>query len=87
MSGDVWTFDEAKSDFEALIERAQKGQPQRIVVNDTTIAVVVKGESTAQGGSVERGERPSFVEHLLAIPKGGDIEFERIQLDERPVEL
>ncbi len=87
MSEDVWTVDEAKSAFEAVIKRAQSGEPQRIVANGKTIAVVTKVEREAQVEENEQKERPSFVEHLLAIPKGGDVEFERIQLNERPVDI
>ena len=35
----------------------------------------------------EPNDTPTFVEHLLAIPKDGDFEFERWPLDARQVAL
>ena len=35
----------------------------------------------------EPDNTPTFVEHLLAIPKGGDFDFERWPLEPRSLDL
>lgn len=87
MSGDVWTLDEAKSDLDAVIQRAQSGEPQFITSGGITVAQVTKAQTETSHPDADQGKRLSFVEYLLTIPQGGDVEFERIDLPERPVEL
>jgi len=75
MSGDVWTLDEAKSDLDAVIKRAQAGGPQVITSDGKTVAKVIGETGTEDVKKSDQTDRPSLAEYLLTIPQGGDVDF------------
>ena len=87
MSDGVWTVDEAKSALEAVIAKAQAGEPQRITANGKEVVMVTKIEGPGATDTERRTDRPTLAEYLLSIPKGGDVEFESSNLPARPVEF
>ncbi len=73
---------DAKATLSALIEAAERGEPTTITRHGQPAAVIV---SVADAGRLYRQEKPSFVDHLFAIP--GEIEVERDQTPLRMIDL
>ncbi|MFQ8432541.1 type II toxin-antitoxin system Phd/YefM family antitoxin [Amaricoccus sp. W119] len=76
----MWTLQDAKNQFSAVVAAALAGQPQRVTRRGREAVVVV---SAAQFDRLRRAAgagEGSFVDHLLAIPSGetvaGDAEAE-----------
>ena len=76
----MWTLQDAKNQFSAVVAAALAGQPQRVTRRGREAVVVV---SAAQFDRLRRAAgagEASFVDHLLAIPSGeavaGDAEAE-----------
>ena len=80
-----WTLHEAKNRFSAVVNAAQRGQPQLVTKHGVLAAVVVSVEEYQAYVSAMRKKQPSFSEYLLAIPQT-DIEFERMEPDLRELE-
>jgi antitoxin Phd len=81
-----WTLQDAKNRFSAVVEAARRGQPQLVTKRGTPAVVVVAAEDYARLRTFEQAARPSFVDHLLAMPCD-DERFERIDADPRATEL
>ena len=95
-----WTMQDAETRFSAIADAALAGEPQRVACDGASAVVVLSADEYARlcdhqqdspptRNSAETQEDiPSFVEHLLAIPKGGpDDLFERIPWKPRDVEF
>jgi antitoxin Phd len=84
--GNHWTLQDAKNKFSALVEAAQKGEPQHVTKRGLEAVVVL---SAAEYERLMRlGEKPrrDFVEHLKAFPKIPE-EFEDIFDKREPMRL
>ena len=84
---DTWSLQDAKNRFSALVNAAIAGGPQCVTRRGEPVVVVLaldEYEHLLNGEEV-----PTFVEHLLNIPRGGppDFEFERILIEPRDVDL
>ena len=87
-----WTLQDAKNRFSAVVNAALDGDPQLVTRRGQPAVVVI---AVAEYERLRRGEpdntptrtTPTFVEHLLAIPQGGDFDFERWPRESRPLEL
>lgn len=77
-----WQLQDAKNRFSEVVERALTEGPQRVTRRGKP-AVVVIAEAEYE---TLRKPGPSFVDHLLAMPKV-DIEFERVNPPSRDVDL
>lgn len=77
-----WTLQDAKNRFSAVVEAAQRGRPQLVTKRGTPAVVVVAAEEYARLRTFEQAARPSFADHLLAMPCD-DETFERIDVDPR----
>ena len=82
-----WALQDAKNRFSAVVNAALAGEPQRVTRRGQPAVVVIAVEEYDRLRGREPGSSPTFVEHLLAIPKGGDFDFERLPLDSRPLDL
>jgi antitoxin Phd len=80
-----WTLHEAKNRFSAVVNAAQRGQPQLVTKHGVLAAVVVSIEEYQAYVSATRKEQPGFSEYLLSIPRS-DIELERMKPDLRELE-
>ena len=69
MDGSVWTLQDAKNSFSAVVKAASKGEPQTVTKRGKPAVVVLSVEDYDRL-SGRTTNRPSFVEHLLAAPKG-----------------
>ena len=83
----TWQLQDAKNRFSAVVDAALAGEPQQVTRRGKPAGVVLAVEEYERLLKEESNDNPTFVEHLLAIPKGGDFEFERWPLDARPVDL
>lgn len=73
---------DAKATLSALIEAAERGEPTTITRHGQPAAVLV---SVVDADRLYKREKPSFVDHLFAIP--GEIEVERDQTPLRMIDL
>ncbi len=82
-----WQLQDAKNRFSALVNAALAGEPQRVTRRGKPAVVVLSVEDYQRLCQAEKAAAPNFIEHLLAIPKGGpDDLFERIPVKLRDVE-
>ena len=83
--GAMWSVQDAKNKFSAVVEAARRDGPQTVTKRGEPAVVVLAAEEYERLRSLEAKQRPSFVEHLLAIPKGPP--FGRLKTKLRDVEL
>ena len=82
-----WALQDAKNRFSAVVDAALAGEPQEVTRRGKKAVVVLSVEDYDRLRSNPPEPAPSFIEHLLAIPDGGDFEFERIPLAPRSQEF
>ena len=89
-----WPLQDAQNRFGALVDAALNGPPQLVTQKGQPAVVVLAAEEYERLCKGEPGSAPThdnaytFVDHLLAIPKGGDdFDFERWPLEPRPLNL
>ena len=80
-----WQLQDAKNRFSALVDAALGGEPQKVTRRGAPAVVVVAVEDYERLCRAEKAQAPTFVEHLLAIPQGGE-DFERSRIVPRNVE-
>ncbi|MEO1494488.1 MAG: type II toxin-antitoxin system Phd/YefM family antitoxin [Pseudomonadota bacterium] len=80
----MWTLQDAKNRFSAVVDAALAGTPQAVSRRGRPAVVVVSAEAYDRlvKGAVEA--RPSFAEHLMAFP---DADIERAEIRPRDVTL
>jgi antitoxin Phd len=88
----IWTLQDAKNRFSAVVEAAMAGEPQEVSRRGKPAVVVLSVEDFARLNAAAKGEkRPNFIAHLLAFPQppagSEDVEFERITVVPRDIEL
>ena len=82
----VWPLQDAKNKFSAVVDAALAGEPQRVSRRGQPAVVVPSVEEYDRLCRFEMANAPSFGELLLEIPQD-DGEFERLQLEQRPLGL
>ncbi len=82
-----WSLQDAKNRFSAVVDAALAGEPQKVTRRGKPAVVVIAVEEYERLRKREPDNTPTFVDHLLAIPKGGDFDFERWPLEPRPLDL
>ena len=83
MRGVLWSVQEAKNRFSALVEAARRA-PQTVTKHGKPAVVVVDADEYHRLRRLERAQAPSFAETLLAMPQD-DGEFPRVGV--RPRDL
>ncbi len=84
----TWQLQDAKNRFSAVVDAALTGEPQEVTRRGKPVVVVIAVDEYERLCRAEKAATPDFIEHLLAIPKGGpDDLFERIPLKPRDLEL
>ncbi|MBM3650569.1 MAG: type II toxin-antitoxin system Phd/YefM family antitoxin [Alphaproteobacteria bacterium] len=78
MPSSTWSLQNAKNRFSSVIEAACHGKPQTVTKHGKPAVVVVAAKEYARLRHLERLKAPSFVDHLLAMPTGGD-EADRLE--------
>ena len=79
-----WSLQDAKARFSAVVEAAQRGEPQFVTKRGRPAVVVVSASEFATLRKRKRGPEKTFVDHLLAMPKD-DGAFPRMRLRPRKV--
>ena len=83
-----WSLQDAKNRFSAVVDAALAGEPQQVTRRGKPAVVVLSVKEYERLRSQPPEDLPSFIEHLLSIPSGGDdFEFERMPLSPRPLDL
>lgn len=69
--GNQWTLQDAKNKFSAVVDAAQKGEPQHVTKRGVEAVVVLSAEEYERLVYFEQCHKPrkTFVEHLLSAPK------------------
>ena len=81
-----WALQDAKNRFSAVMNAALAGKPQTVTRRGTPAVVVMAVEDYKRLCQAEKDCAPTFVEHLLAFPQGGE-EFERMPLEARLLDI
>ncbi|MDE2900211.1 MAG: type II toxin-antitoxin system Phd/YefM family antitoxin [Chloroflexota bacterium] len=82
-----WALQDAKNRFSAVVDAALGGEPQTVTRRGIPAVVVLAVDDYQSLRRAETASAPTFVEHLLAIPKDGPDEvFERSSVELRDVE-
>ena len=67
-----WQLQEAKNRFSAVVEAALTGEPQEVTRRGKPVVVVLAFEEYQRLRESKAEGTPSFVNHLMTIPKGTD---------------
>jgi antitoxin Phd len=88
MDRQEWSLQEAKNSFSAVVKAACLGKPQTVTKRGKPAVVVLSMADYEQLARNASGQRPSFVEHLLAFPQGdGGFKLKRAKLRQRDVKF
>ena len=68
-----WRLQDAKSQFSELVNSALRGVPQHVTRRGKPAVVVLSEQDFAALQRNARAQAPSFVGHLLAIPKHNEL--------------
>ena len=68
----TWQLQDAKNRFSAVVDAALAGEPQEVTRRGKPVVVVVAFEEYQRLCKSDAENSPSFVDQLLAIPKGSD---------------
>ena len=68
----TWQLQDAKNRFSAVVEAALTGEPQEVTRRGKPVVVVVAFEEYQRLCKRDAENTPSFVDHLLAIPRGSE---------------
>lgn len=86
-AGSVWSVQDAKNSFSAVVDAAQS-EPQTVTRHGRRTAVIVAADEydRLQRLGPAAAPKKSFIEHLLSMPQD-DGEFERMPVKFRDVEF
>ena len=68
----TWQLQDAKNRFSAVVEAALTGEPQEVTRRGKPVVVVVAFEEYQRLCKRDAENTPSFVDLLLAIPRGSE---------------
>ncbi|MDK3075430.1 type II toxin-antitoxin system Phd/YefM family antitoxin [Sedimentitalea sp. JM2-8] len=80
----MWTLQDAKNKFSAVVDAALTGQPQEVSRRGKPAVVILSAEEYHRLVDAAGAERGSFADHLLAFPSDS---VERINAKPRDVEF
>jgi antitoxin Phd len=78
----MWTLQDAKNKFSAVVDAALAGRPQQVSRRGKPAVVIVSAAEYQHLLAQAERTRGSFTDHLLAFPAG---EFDRAGVEARPV--
>jgi prevent-host-death family protein len=67
--GKVWTLQDAKNKFSAVVEAAQRGEPQHVTKRGVDAVVVLSAEEYERLSKLDAKPKKTFVQHILDFPK------------------
>ena len=77
-----WTFQDANNHFNAVLEAALAGEPQKVTRSGRLVGVVLSAEEYERLRQLDQANAPSLPELLLALPQD-DQAFEPMGLTPR----
>ncbi len=86
MQTQEWSLQDAKNKFSAVVDAAQTGEAQIVNRRGAPAAVVVSVEIFQRLQQQEKIKAPSFVDHLLAMPRKPDL-FMRDDMQARDIDF
>lgn len=78
----VWSLQDAKNRFSAVVDAALTGAPQKVTRRGKLVSVVLSAQEYERLRRLEQASAPSLGELLLAMPQD-DEPFERMPLTPR----
>lgn len=87
MHNSQWRLQDAKTQFSQVVEAALQGEPQHVIRRGREAVVVLSEASYRALREGARASAPSFVAHLLAIPKSDEPDDEPRRVALRDVDL
>jgi len=85
MANPIWTLQDAKNRFSAVVEAAATGEPQKVTRRGKWVSVVLSAAEYERLKRLDQANAPSLGELLLAMPQD-DITFERLPATPRDLE-
>jgi prevent-host-death family protein len=82
----MWTLQDAKNKFSAVVEAAMRHKPQLVTKRGKPAVVVLAVEDYERLNALDKASVPTLVDLLLEMPQG-DIEFENSKVEPRPVDF
>ncbi len=79
-----WTLQDAKNRFSAVVEAARRGAPQSVTRRGRPAVVVLAAEEYERLRRLDQTQAPSFVDHLLAVPREPSPDENEARADLRP---
>ncbi len=77
MANPVWTLQDAKNRFSAVVDAAATGEPQKVTRRGKWVSVVLSAAEYERLKRLDQASAPSLSELLLAMPQDDD-SFERL---------
>ena len=87
MHSSQWRLQDAKTQFSQVVEAALQGEPQHVTRRGREAVVVLSDANYRALREGARASAPSFIAHLLAIPKSDELEHEPLSVTLRDVVL
>lgn len=78
----MWTLQDAKNRFSAVVDAALAGQPQEVSRRGKPAVVVLSAAEYTRMRQAAEAKRGSFIEHLLKFPAD---DFDRAKVTARDV--
>jgi len=81
--GEIWTLQDAKNRFSAVVDAALEGRPQLVTRRGKPVTVVLAATDYERLKQLETLHQPSLTQLLLALPQD-DEAFTTPELEPRP---
>lgn len=85
MTNPVWTLQDAKNRFSAVVDAAATGEPQKVTRRGKWVSVVLSAAEYERLKRLDQASAPSLGELLLAMPQDDDT-FERLSATPRDLD-
>jgi antitoxin Phd len=85
MTNPVWTLQDAKNRFSAVVEAAVRGEPQKVTRRGKWVSVVLSAEEYERLKQLDQASAPSLGQLLLEMPQD-DEGFTRLPVAPRDLE-
>ncbi len=82
--GKNWTLQDAKNKFSAVVEAAQRGEPQHVTKRGVDAVVVLSAQEYERLVKLDAKPKKTFVEHILDFPKLPEGMEDIFDFEERP---
>ena len=76
----MWSVDDARNRFSALLESARRGEPQLVTKRGAPAVVVLAVEEYARLKALDEQRTSPLTDHLLALPQDNEV-FDRLEID------